>query len=149
MRRYLLVCATIGFVFAGTMLLADSPPLTEEQIEAQLKEAQKRVETARAEERALQKRLEDAKAQPRGQIKAEITGVLGWRETGGYYVRVRPKDEPKREIRISLTLTEDKILLRRLEELKGQEVVAKGELLQNADLGLYMGPFEIEAVKHK
>ena len=151
MRRSLsvLVCVAALFTCAGAMILADSPPPTEEQIEAQLKEARKRLEAAQAEERALQKRLEEAKAQARGQIKAEVIGVLGWRDDGGYYVRVRPKSDPKREIRVALMVTEDKILVRQLEGLKGMDVVVKGELLQNADGALSISGFDVQPIPHK
>jgi hypothetical protein len=149
MRKSLIVSGgvLVGCVLAGAALLADSPPPTEEQIEAKLKEARKRVEAAQAEERALRKAVEEAKAQPRGEIRAEVEGVLCWRdEGGGYYVRVRPKDDPKREIRIGLRVPENKILVGRLQPLQGQDVIVKGVLTQQADGGWYLIDFGAEDV---
>ena len=146
MRKSLvvLVCAAAAFALVKGVTLADSPPPTEEQIEAQLKEARKRVEAAQAEEKALLERLAAAKEAPRGQIAAEVSGVLVFRAGEGYHVRVRPKDDPKREIRVSLRVAEDKVTVRLLEGFTGKDIVVKGTLLQTADGGLYMSRFEVE-----
>ncbi len=146
MRKLLavIVCAA-AVVLTGGAIFADLPAPTEEEIEARLKEARKRTEAAQAEERALQKHLEEAKAEPRGQIKAEVEGVLCWRdESFGYYIRVRPKDDPKREIRVSLVVGEEKIKNKELSELRGKDITAKGVLLQKATGELYMDDFEYE-----
>ena len=146
MRKLLaVIVCTATVVLTGGAIFADLPAPTEEEIEARLKEARKRTEAAQAEERALQKRLEEAKAEPRGQIKAEVEGVLGWRdEGGGFYVRVRPRDDPKREIRVSLVVGEDRIKNKELSELRGKDITAKGVLLQKATGELYMDDFEYE-----
>jgi hypothetical protein len=150
MRKLLAVAAAV--VLTGGVILADLPPPTEEQIEAKLKEARKKVEAAQAEERALAKRLEEARQEARGHIKAEVAGVLCWRdEGGGYYVRVRPKNDPKQETRVWLVFGEDKVTGRDLEELKGKEVVVKGSLGQRLGSGwwvpsggLYLEDFKVE-----
>ncbi|QJW94421.1 hypothetical protein [Frigoriglobus tundricola] len=150
MRKSLAVFACVAAVsaLAGAVLLADSPPPTEEQIGAELKEARKRTEAAQAEERALQKRLEGARAQPRGRISADVEGVLCWRDKGGgYYVRIRQRDDPAREVRVALVVPEDKFLVGRLDGLKGQDVVVKGTLLQKADGELYLDDFGAEDVR--
>ena len=146
MRKALivLVCAAAAFVLVRGVTLADSPPPTEEQIEAQLKEARKRVEAAQAEEKALLDRLAAAKEAPRGQIKAEVSGVLTFRNGEGYFVRVRPKDNPKREIVVALMVPENKVLVRDLQEHMGKDIVVKGTLTQRAGGGLYLSSVEVE-----
>ena len=137
MRKLLAVAAAV--VLTGGVILADLPPPTEEQIEAKLKEARKKVEAAQAEERALAKRLEDVRQEARGHIKAEVAGVLAWRdEGGGFYVRVRSMKDPKQETRVWLAIGEDKVTHRNLDELKGQDVVVKGSLHQYPGSGWWV-----------
>jgi hypothetical protein len=136
---------------------ADPPLPSEEQIEAKLKEARKRLEAAQAKERALEKQLAEAQQTPRGQIRAEVEGVLCWRdEGGGYYIRVRLKEEPATETRVWLVYGEDKVTGQTLDGLKGKDVVAKGWLQQRADGGwwvpaggMYLTDFEVGGVKAK
>jgi hypothetical protein len=118
----------------------------------------KQLEALRGEEQKLQQQLEQAKAAPRGHIKAEVTGVLRWRdEGGGYYIAIRPGDDPKRVTRVWLWISEDKVTVRKLEGLTGKEVVARGmlEQLPEGDRalvppgGMYLSQFEIEAVEPK
>jgi hypothetical protein len=132
----------------------DTPTPTEEQIEAQLREVRKQLEALRTEEQKLQQQLEQAKAAPRGSIKAEVTGVLRWRdEGGGYYIAIRPGDDPKRDTRVWLWISEDKVTARKLEGLKRKHVVARGLLQQLPEGvqalvppgGMYLSKFEIEA----
>jgi hypothetical protein len=142
-----LLCVAAAFALIGAVSFADSPPPNEEQLGAELKEACKRTEAARAEELALQKRLEEAKAQPRGRIRAEVEGVLAWRdEGGGYFVRIRQKDDPKREVRVMLVVTENKLLVQRLTELMGRDVVVKGVLSQRADGSLHLDELNAEDI---
>jgi hypothetical protein len=148
MRRSLVVLACLAAVaLVGAKLFADPPRLTEEEIEAQLKEARKRVEAARVEERALQKRLEEARAEPRGQILAEVSGVLCWQAEGGFYVRVRSKNDPKREIRVWLVVTEDKFTAQGLRELRGKDIVVKGALTQRPTNELSMDDYTFQGPK--
>jgi hypothetical protein len=133
---------------------ADTPAPTKEEVEVRLREVRKQLEALRAEEQKLQQQLEQAKAAPRGHIKAEVTGVLRWRdEGGGYYIAIRPGDDPKRETRVWLWITEDKVTVRKLEGLTGKEVTARGMLEQLPEDvralvppgGMYFSKFEIEA----
>ena len=162
MWKYLTAIACVVVLASLTVgaALADSPAPTDEQVEAKLKEVRKRLEAARAEEAALLKQLEAAKESPRGQIKAEVEGVLCWREDGGgYYIRVRPNDDPKRETRVWLLFGEDKLTGKNLEGLKGKDVVAKGLLQQHPTGsnvwwvppgGMYLTDFgEVAAVKYR
>jgi hypothetical protein len=151
----LFACLLTGIFLVGSAIHADLPLPTEEQIEAKLKEVRKRIEAAQEEEKALRKRLEEIKETPRGQIKAEVEGILCWQEEGGliwgYYVRIRPKEDPKQETRVWLPTSPDKNTARRLAELKGKEIVIKGILLQSLGTewlvpsgGMYMQKFELE-----
>ena len=158
MRKHLIAIACVAALASLTIgvALADLPAPTDEQVEAKLKEVRKRLEAARAEEAALLKQLEAAKESPRGQIKAEVEGILCWREDGGgYYIRIRPKDDPKRETRVWLAVSEDKVTVRKLEGLNGKDVAAKGFLQQRPtgstgwwipSGGMYLTGFEVDEV---
>jgi hypothetical protein len=150
------VALLAAFALTAGAVSADDLPPTEEQIEAKLRETRQRLEAAQAEERALQKQLAEAQKTSRGQIRAEVEGVLCWQdEGGGYYIRVRPKGDPS-EVRVWLVLVEDRVLLRTLEDLKGKDVVAKGELQQRTGTGwrvpaggLYLTNFKVSGVTVK
>ncbi len=78
-----------------------------------------------------------------------MTGVLAWNDNGsGYYIRIRPKSDPKHEIRIVLKVGESKVLIKDFQEHQGRDVVVKGELLQDKD-GLYMEDIDFKPAKHK
>jgi hypothetical protein len=144
-----LACA-IGLAAAGGVILADNPPPTEEEIEAKLKEARKKVEAAEAETRALAKQLEETRQQPRGHIKAEVAGVLCRGDGGegyghvGYYVRVRTERNPKHEVRVALVVPENKVLVRELDEAMGKDIVVAGSLTQDAKGGLVLNGVEVK-----
>lgn len=132
---------------------ADLPPPTEERIEPKLREAQKQLEALQAQVQALQKQLEEARGQASGRISAEVEGTLLWSDEGmGYYIRIRPDDAPKRETRVWLWYSENKVLVRTMEELQGKQVVATGKLRQASVKGegrlphdaMYLGDFEIK-----
>ena len=95
---------------------------------------------------------DDTKAQG---IKAEVRGTLRFESGRGYFISVKSinKDEP--DMRVWLYITEDKILVRKLQGLEKKEVLAKGKLEQMPEarhtsvppLGMYMRGFEIEQAR--
>jgi hypothetical protein len=88
-------------------------------------------------------------------ITAEVRGTLRFESGRGYYVEAKAGDQATR---VWLRVSEDKVLVRRLEGLTGKRVVAKGPLGQMPEdvkgsvppHALYLAtPFEIEAAKEK
>jgi hypothetical protein len=85
-------------------------------------------------------------------IKAEVRGTLRFESGRGYFIAVKPANKTKQEMRVWLWISEDKVLVRKLEGLDGKEVLAKGKLAQLPEghqtsvppLGLYMSRFEIK-----
>ena len=63
-------------------------------------------------------------------IQAEVRGTLHFENGHGYFVTVKPADKADQEMRVWLRAAEDKALVRKMQELSGKEVVAKGELAQ-------------------
>jgi hypothetical protein len=98
---------------------------------------------------------QNPQADRKGQcIKAEVSGTLRFESGRGYFIAVKPANATEQEMRVWLWISEDKVLVRKLEGLAGKEVIAKGKLAQRPEgvktsvppLGLYMSRFEIEAV---
>ena len=87
-------------------------------------------------------------------IKAEVTGTLRFVSGHGYYISVSPAAKPKESMRVWLYISENKVLVRKLQRLTGKTVMAKGNLAQIPEghqtsippLGMYMGSFKIEDV---
>ncbi len=87
-------------------------------------------------------------------IKAEVRGTVHFASGHGYYISVKTAGRAKQEMRVWLYISENKVLVRKLEGLTGKTVIAKGNLAQMpADhqasvppLGMYMGSFQIEDV---
>jgi hypothetical protein len=97
-----------------------------------------------------QKPQEDKKGQG---IQAEVRGTLHFESGRGYFISVKPADKVGREMRVWLSVTEDKVTGRKLQGLAGKEVTAKGKLEQMLEdvgasvppLGIYLRlGFEIE-----
>jgi hypothetical protein len=65
-----------------------------------------------------------------GVIKAEVCGTLHFQEGQGYFISVKSRDHPGWENRVWLLISENKVILRQLERLKGRKVMAQGELEQ-------------------
>ena len=92
-----------------------------------------------------------------GYIKAEVRGTLRFQEGRGYFIGFKSEDAPQREQRVWLRISEQKVLVRRLQGLTGKEVVAKGNLEQMPEdvgasvppHGLYLRDFQIEAAEVK
>src|SRR5262245_56969127 len=63
-------------------------------------------------------------------IQAEVRGDLHFESGRGYFISVKPGGEREREMRVSLWISEDKALVRRLQGLEGKEVIAKGKIAQ-------------------
>jgi hypothetical protein len=68
-----------------------------------------------------------------GVIKVEVHGTLHFQEGQGYFISVKSRKHPGWENRVWLLLSENKVILRQLEGLKGRKVVAQGELEQMPD----------------
>ncbi len=62
-----------------------------------------------------------------------VSGVLGFEAGRGYFLAVEPSGNPYGAARIWLKMSEDKILVRQLEGLKGQRVGAEGRLRRLPD----------------
>lgn len=87
-------------------------------------------------------------------IKAEVRGTLHIDTGRGYFISVKFRDQAKRESRVWLQVSENKILVEQLAGLTGKEVLAKGNLEQMPEnvvgasvppLGIYLRlNFEIE-----
>jgi hypothetical protein len=85
-------------------------------------------------------------------IKAEVTGTLRIESGRSYFISVKPTGKTEPEMRVWVSYTEDKVLLRKLDGLNGKQVFARGKLRQMPEgqqtsvppLGMYMGGFEIE-----
>jgi hypothetical protein len=92
-----------------------------------------------------------------GYIKAEVRGTLQFQQGRGYFIGFKSEGASQREHRVWLRISEDKVLVRRLDGLMGKEVVAKGNLEQMPEdvqasvppHGLYLQHFEIEAAEAK
>jgi hypothetical protein len=85
-------------------------------------------------------------------IQAEVRGTLHFEHGHGYFIAVKPANASEKELRVWLWISENKVLVRKLEGLDGKEVIAKGKLAQLPEghktsipeLGLYVSRFEIE-----
>ena len=86
-------------------------------------------------------------------INAEVRGTLHFESGRGYFISVKPTDKAAREMRVWLRAAESKVLVRKLQGLDGQEVIAKGKLEQMPEdvrasvppLGIYLRHgFDIE-----
>jgi hypothetical protein len=91
-------------------------------------------------------------------IQATVRGKLQFGNGRGWHIAVKSADHAGRETRVWLSLTEDKVTVRKLEGLNGKEVIARGRLEQMpADVGARVPPqgiylclrFEIEAAGGK
>jgi hypothetical protein len=91
-------------------------------------------------------------------ITAEVRGTLRFEEGRGYFIEMKPVEPGGQAKRVWLRVSEDKVLVRRLEELKGKRVAAKGPLGQMPEdakgavppHGLYLAaPFEVEPAKER
>jgi hypothetical protein len=79
-------------------------------------------------------------------IQAEVRGTLQFENGHGYFVTVKPADRAELEMRVWLRAAEDKALVRKMQELTGKEVIAKGKLAQMPEnvgasvppLGMYL-----------
>lgn len=63
-------------------------------------------------------------------IRAEVRGTLHFENGRGYLIAVIPTDKAERATHVWLRAAEDKELVRKLQELNGKEVIAKGNLAQ-------------------
>jgi hypothetical protein len=92
-----------------------------------------------------------------GLIKAEVSGRLRFQKGQGYFILINSKENPNLENRVWLWVSENKVLIRRLEGLEDKEVLAKGELEQMPEnvrasvppLGMYLRNFEIAGTEPK
>jgi hypothetical protein len=98
-----------------------------------------------------QKPQEDKKGQG---VQAEVRGTLHFEHGRGYFLSVKSADKAGYQMRVWLSVTEDKVTGRKLDELMGKEVTAKGKLEQMPEdvhgavppLGMYLRlHFEFEA----
>jgi len=88
----------------------------------------------------------------RSVIKAEVRGTLRFQHGNGYFIAVSSNANPGSENRVWLRISEDKVLVRRLEGLMEKEVIANGELEQMPENvrtsvppnGMYLRNVEIE-----
>ena len=64
----------------------------------------------------------------RGYIKAEVQGLLVWKDSR-YHVVVRPQEDPKKELVFDLWISENKVLVRQLEKLQDKQVVVTGKMV--------------------
>jgi len=86
-------------------------------------------------------------------IQADVTGILYYEPSHGYFISANPNAGPTD--RVWLSISENKVLLRDLEKLKGQFVEAKGLLEQIhpltkavfAPYSMYLSDFSIETAK--
>jgi hypothetical protein len=110
------------------------------------------MSSGRADE---QKAREDKKQQG---IQAEVRGTLHFESGHGYFITVKPADMAGREMRVWLRAAEDKVLVRKLQDLDGKEVTARGKLEQMPEevrssvppLSVYLRfGFEIEPTEGK
>ncbi|HZZ71739.1 MAG TPA: hypothetical protein VFE24_05770 [Pirellulales bacterium] len=85
-------------------------------------------------------------------IKAEVRGVLHFEAGHTYYVSVKSAEKPDRETRVWLWISEDKVMVRQLENLTDKPVLVEGNLEQmpanmQASVppeGMYLSHFEIK-----
>jgi hypothetical protein len=90
-------------------------------------------------------------------IKAEVIGTLYFQEGRGYYISVKSDESSARENRVWLWISENKVLVRKLEGLTRKKVIAKGELEQmpwdvQASVpphAMYLKNLEVESIKAK
>jgi len=61
-------------------------------------------------------------------VKVEVRGTLNFRDGKGYFVEVPSTAFPKESIEIWLDVSEDKLLVRRLQQMMGKTVVVRGQL---------------------
>jgi hypothetical protein len=86
-------------------------------------------------------------------IAVEVKGVLRFESGRGYFIAVKSADRADPENRVWLWISENKTLVRRLEQLTDKTVVAKGNLEQMPAttkasvpaLDMYLSRFEIDA----
>jgi hypothetical protein len=85
-------------------------------------------------------------------IKAEVRGTLRFESGRGYFIAVKAANKTEQEMRVWLWISEDKVLVRKLQGLDGKQVLATGKLAQMPEgrgtsvppLGMYMSRFEIK-----
>lgn len=85
-------------------------------------------------------------------IKAEVRGTLRFESGCGYFIAVNPLSDREYETQVWLWISEDKVLVRKLQRLNGKSVIAKGKLAQLSKghrtsvppLGMYVSRFEIK-----
>jgi hypothetical protein len=65
-----------------------------------------------------------------GVIKAEVRGRLHFQEGQGYFISVKSREHPGGENRVWLFISENKVLVRKLDGLVEKNVTANGELEQ-------------------
>ena len=91
-------------------------------------------------------------------IQAIVRGTLHIENGRGWFVSVKSAEHAGNPMRVWLRAAEDKVLVRKLQELDGQEVTARGKLMQMpADVHANVPPlemylrydFEIERAKAK
>jgi hypothetical protein len=63
-------------------------------------------------------------------IRAEVRGILHFENGAGYFIAVNPTDKAAQATQVWLRAAEDKELVRKMQELDGKEVIAKGNLAQ-------------------
>jgi len=61
-------------------------------------------------------------------VKVEVRGTLNFRDGKGYFVEAPSTAFPKESIEIWLDVSEDKLLVRRLQQMMGKNVVVRGQL---------------------
>ena len=92
-----------------------------------------------------------------GYLKAEARGLLIWRDSR-YRVIVQPQERPVKELVLDLWISEDKGLVRRLEDLRGKQVIVSGNVVwvpkgsqvnSDADYTLGFAEFEIRQAPTK
>ena len=86
-----------------------------------------------------------------GYLKVEARGLLIWKDSR-YRVIVQPQERPARELVLDLWISEDKVLVRRLDGLRGKQVIVSGNVVwvpkgprvtSDADYTLGFTQFEI------
>ncbi len=135
---------------SGAVELPRALPHGRYRVFLRLTEKGKTVSTGHYFETELLRAADEQKApedkQEQG-IKAEVRGTLHFEMGRGYFISVKSSDKfAERENRVWLSVTESKVLVRKLEGLTGKEVMAKGNLGQMPEnaragvppLGIYL-----------
>ena len=96
-------------------------------------------------------RMPAAPRRAAGYLKVEARGLLVWQDSR-YRVIVQPQERPAKELVLDLWISEDKVLARRLEGLRGKQVIVSGNVVwvpkgprvtSDADYTLGFTQFEI------